>query len=149
MIWNVMQDGGRGSPTFEARNAKSILLPSESTFLSNENLTTLPLSGKGLNYCCLKRFHHKDLFRNSGKRSVHDHDILFVLLPRKGTKRNIDYLHDKETVIMNTATNMGPIQVAALTYALCIIISMAVARATPPPPHRVARPSVLPRFFMA
>ena len=28
---------------------------------------------------------------------------------------------------MNTATNMGPIQVAALTYALCIIIAMAVA----------------------
>lgn len=28
---------------------------------------------------------------------------------------------------MNTATNMGSVQVAALTYALCIIISMAVA----------------------
>lgn len=28
---------------------------------------------------------------------------------------------------MNTATNMGPIQIAALTYALSIIISIAVA----------------------
>ncbi len=123
----MMQDGGRGSPTFEARNTKSILLPSESTFLSNKNLTTLPLSGKGLHYSCLKRFHHKDLFRNSGKCSVHDHDTLFVLLPRKGTKWNIDYLHDKETVIMNTATNMGPIQIAALTYFLCAVISLGIA----------------------
>lgn len=29
------------------------------------------------------------------------------------------------------------------------IISSAVAMDTPPPPQRVARPSVLPRFFMA
>ena len=115
------------SPTFEARYTKSILLPSESTFLSNKNLTTLPLSVMEFHYCCLKRFHHKDLFRKNGKRSVHDHDILFVLLPRKGTKRNIDYLYDKETVIMNTATNMGPLQIAALTYFLCAVISLGIA----------------------
>lgn len=29
------------------------------------------------------------------------------------------------------------------------IISTAVAMETPPPPHRVARPRLLPRFFMA
>lgn len=28
---------------------------------------------------------------------------------------------------MDTATNMGPFQIAALTYALCIVIAMAVA----------------------